>query len=457
MTSRGVRSLLVLLVVSLSAVPVRAQQQATPPPEPQAAPVQPPPVPAPAPEPETVPAPASPDAAEPQEPPNTPVPSGSGGGTEAGTGDAELPPRPSEDRILPRVDFYFPEGELDLRVNRLINKTFFEGQVKYNFIKGDITAFLRYRYYGYQRTTQFTVFDAIEFDDIDENVTDDFDRVRGTLLLFQWPHSYNSRTFGLIELDRISTNKGERGSDFFVRRDRTNPFVRLGYQLGTPDEGRSSAIAGETRARTERLFSAFREFGPGDATFTAAFTYGFKLGLGDFDYVKFEFEALKRFDVSTRTFLIGRVRGGTFPYVGDADPDSLLPDPEPLDFFAVPGSEVFRLDGRENLKGLGERRRGIEQLLTTWEYFFPWFLESHRRFLRLDFENWYWILYTGIGTIGLDREVYTDFDSYVPDAGIGFESSFRLRKYRFFLSGIVAQALKGDGGVEARISVKSYR
>jgi len=42
--------------------------------------------------------------------------------------------------------------------------------------------------------------------------------------------------------------------------------------------------------------------------------------------------------------------------------------------------------------------------------------------------------------------------------GIGFESSFRLRrKYRFFLSGIVAQALKGSGGVEARISVKSYR
>jgi hypothetical protein len=117
----------------------------------------------------------------------------------------------------------------------------------------------------------------------------------------------------------------------------------------------------------------------------------------------------------------------------------------------------LRLDGRENLKGLTERRRGIEQLLTTWEYFFPWFLESHRSFLRLDFQNWYWILYTGTGTIGLDREVYTDFGSYEPDAGIGFESSFRLRRYRFFLSGIVAQALKGDGGVEARISVKSYR
>lgn len=440
MTSRGVRSLLVLLLVCLAAVPVCAQQQETPPPEPQ----------------QTVPAPASPDAAEPPNPPNTPVPSGAGG-AEAGAGDAEAPPAPP-DRILPRVDLYFPENELDLRVSRLINNTFFEGQVKYDFIGGDITAFLRYRYYGYKRTTQFTVFDAIEFDDIDEDISDDFDRVRGTLVLLQWPHSYSSRTFGLVELDRISSNKSaDANSEFFVRRDRTNPFVRLGYQLGTPDDGRSSAIAGETRARTERLFSAFREFGPGDATFTAALTYGFEYGVGDFDYVKFEFEALKRFDASTRTFLIGRMRGGTFPHVGKTDPATLPPNPDPIDFFAVPSSEVFRLDGRENLKGLDERLRGLEQLLTTWEYFFPWFLDSHRSFMRLDFNNWYWVLYTGIGTIGLDREVYTDFDSYIPDVGIGFESSVRLRKYRFFLSGIVAQALKGDGGLEARISVKSYR
>src|SRR6185436_19058310 len=54
--------------------------------------------------------------------------------------------------LLPRLDLYFPEGELDLRVSRLINKVLFEGQVKYNFLSGDISAFLRYRYYGYKRT-----------------------------------------------------------------------------------------------------------------------------------------------------------------------------------------------------------------------------------------------------------------------------------------------------------------
>lgn len=461
MTFRGRRILLLLLAGSLLAVPAQAQQQETPPPAaPAPAPAEPqttPPA-----EPQTTPAepqttpPAEPSTAPATEPqmPAPPEPSGAAG--EGATVGVETPARPNEG-ILPRLDVYFPEGDLDLRVNRLINKTFFEGQVKYNFISGDITAFLRYRYYGYKRTTQFTVFDAIEFDEIDQNLTEDFDRVRGTLLLLQWPHNYNHRTFALVEIDGISSNRRERGSQFFVRRDRTNTFVRLGYQLGTPDEGRSSAIAGETRARTERLFSAFREFGPGDATLTFAVSYGFDFGLGDFDYVKLEFEALKRFDISTRTFLIGRLHGGTFPHVGRTDPAELPPQPEDIDFYSIPRSDALRLDGRENLKGLGDSRRGIEQLLTTWEYFFPWFLESHRSLMRLDFQNWYWILYTGTGTIGFDREVYTDFGSYVPDAGIGFESSFRLRKYRFFLSGIVAQALKGAGGVEARISVKSYR
>jgi len=450
MAFRGGRFSLVLLAVSLLAAPARAQQE-TPPP------AAPPPV---STEPQTAPAPAAPQSAPPAEPQTAPpaepqtAPPVAPPASE--TPGVEVPAR-REEGILPRLDVYFPEGDLDLRVNRLINNTFFEGQVKYNFIDGSITAFLRYRYYGFNRTTQFTVFDDIEFDRLDQNVTQDFDRVRGTLLLLEWPHSYNHRTFALVELDGISSNRRESGSQFFVRKDRTNTFVRFGYQLGTPDEGRSSAIAGETRARTQRLFSAFREFGPGESTLTVAGTYGFPFGVGDFDYVKLELEALKRFDVSARTFLIGRLRGGTFPHVGRTESSALPPQPQDIDFLAFPRSEALRLDGRENLKGLRRRRGGTELLFTTWEYFFPWFLESHRGFLRLDFQNWYWILYTGIGTIGLDRKIYTDTGSYIPDAGIGFESSFSLRKYRFFLSGIVAQALKGDGGLEARISVKSYR
>jgi hypothetical protein len=363
-------------------------------------------------------------------------------------------PKPPEERFLPRLDVYFPEGDLDLRVNRLINEVFFEGQVKYNFVKGDISAFLRYRYYGFQRTTQFTVFDSIEFEDVEE-FSSDFDRVRGTLLLLQWPHSYQQRTFVLAELDRISTNK----EDFarVLRLGRTNSFVRFGYQLGTPEDARSNAIVGETRARSERLFTAFREVGPGGFGFTGALTSGFDLGIGDFDYLKLETEALKRFDLTDRTFVVGRLHAGSFLRKDERNREDL---PEPfseLDLFTIPRGEYFRLDGRENLKGVSEKLRGTEELHTTWELFFPWFLRENRRFLRLDWQNWYWILYTGAGTVGFDRKTYTDFDSYIPDVGVGFESSLKLNKYRFFLSGIVAQALKGDGGVEARVSVKSYR
>ncbi len=446
---------LVSLLVMLSAPAYAGGDQAPPSEEPPAQPVPAQPAPAEQPpavdQPPTEPQPPS-EAPVQEDPaaPESPVPSGAGGES------SSPPPRSSDEFSLPRIDFDFLEGELDLRVHRLINKTFFEGQVKYNFIEGDISAFLRYRHYGFKRTTQFTVFDSIEFDDIDDSVSEDFDRVRGTLLLLQWPYSYSQRTFGMVELDRISSNKRPTGSEFFFRRDQTNTFMRVGYQLGVPDEARSSAIAGETRARTERLFAAFREFGPGDFTATTALTYGFP-ALGDFDYLKFELEIQKRFDISRRTFLVGRVRGGTFPHIADAETDALPPQPDAIDFLAVPRSETFKLDGSENLKGLDDSDRGTEQLVTTWEYFFPWFLDSHRKVYRLDFQNWYWVLYAGLGTIGLDREVYTNFDTYIPDAGIGFESSFNLKKYRFFLSGIVAQALKGDGGVQARISVKSYR
>jgi hypothetical protein len=389
-------------------------------------------------------APATAPAAEPTPPPAVAAP---------GTPAESQPPKAREETFLPRLDIFFPEGDLDLRVNRLLRKVFFEGQVKYNFINGNIAAFLRYRYYGYQRTTQFTVFDTIEFQDV-QDFSSDFDRVRGSLLLMQWPHSYHQRTFGLVELDRISSNK--EGVIEVLRLGRTNTFVRFGYQLGTPEDSRSNAIVGETRARTERLFTAFREIGPGGAGFTGAVTYGFGLGVGDFDYVKLEAETLKRLDVTAHSFLIARLHAGTFLYKGLREGSGLPAEHDRFDLYMIPRGEFFRLDGRESLKGVTEKLRGTEELHTTVEYFIPWFLNANHKFLRLDWQNWYWILYAGAGTVGFERSTYTDLGSYVPDAGLGFESSFKLRKYRFFLSGIVAQALKGNGGVEARISVKSY-
>jgi hypothetical protein len=391
----------------------------------------------------TAPAPPAPSGPSAQ-----PVPPAPGG-------DSAL--KAPEERFLPRLDVFFPEGDLDLRVSRLINEVFFEGQVKYNFINGDITAFLRYKYYSLRRTTQITVFDSISFDRIDQNVTNDFDRVRGSLVLFQWPLSYNQRTSFLAEFDRISTNKPAEVSRL-LRLGATNTFVRYAYQFGTPEDGRSNAIVGEPRSQPERLFSAFREIGPGGAGFTGAVTYGFPYG-GDYDYVKLEFEALKRLDVTRRSFLIGRLAGGSYPHVGSVTPDPAVPpSSEPqVDRLRLPSDDFFQLTGRDNLLGYKDRRHGTETLLTTWEYFMPWFIETTHHFLWLDWDNWYWVLYGGYGTLGFDKKVFTQLSGYVPDAGVGFESSVRLSKYRFFLSAILAQALKGRGGVEARLSVKSYR
>ena len=365
--------------------------------------------------------------------------------------EAEAVPS-SRGGLLPSLDIFFPEGDLDLRANKLINKVFFEGQVQYNFIDGDITAFLRYRYYGYQRTYQVTGFDSIEFDSIEE-LSDEFERVRGFLFLTEWPQDHHHRAVFLAEIDRIISNKEVLQFD----TNKTNTFVRAGYQIGTPYDPRSNAILGERRAVRRTLFTAFRDIGPGDFGLTAAATYGFDHLLGDFDYVKVEAEGLKRFQAWGDSFVIGRLRGGTFPLKDERDDLGVALDVVvEADRYTIPRSELFRLDGRDNLKGVSERVRGTEQLYTTWELFLPWFVGRDRRALGLTWDNWYWILYAGYGMTGFDRHLYTELSDWVPDVGIGFESSFRLRKYTFFLSGVVAQALEGEGDLETTISIKSH-
>jgi hypothetical protein len=360
-------------------------------------------------------------------------------------------PRQPRNQFLPRLDVFFPEGDLDLRVNRLVNKVFFEGQVKYNFINGDITAFLRYRYYGLYRITQLAVFDSISFSNVQKFSNGDFDRVRGTLLFLQWPRDYTHRTFALFEIDRLSNN--DPNNPF--NNNKTNNFVRVGYQVGTPEDSRSNAIVGESRALTTQLFTAARAIGPGGFGFTGALTYGFDFLNGNFNYVKLEAETLKRFDISGNTFLVGRAHVGSILIKKTLRTD---PTVDPADRYSVPRNELFSLDGRDNLKGLKDKRPGTEELHGTLEYFFPWFLDAHRDFLHLQWQNWYWILYSGLGTAGYDRSVYRDWNTWVEDVGVGFEAAFNLRgHYRFFISGVVAQALNVGGGVEARVSVKSFR
>src|SRR5262249_25678031 len=80
--------------------------------------------------------------------PAAPAPGGQPPQAGPSAGEAEPGELPFE-RFLPNFDVIFPEGAIDLKISRLVSKVLFEGQVRYAFVSGDITAFLRYRYYGY--------------------------------------------------------------------------------------------------------------------------------------------------------------------------------------------------------------------------------------------------------------------------------------------------------------------
>jgi len=394
------------------------------------------------------PAPGQPAAATPPAPVGPPEPGAQSAASREASPD-ETPGEQGEtpiERFLPNVDLLFPEGALDLKVSRLVNKVLFEGQVRYAFVSGDITAFLRYRYYGLNRTTQFEVFDDISFGRV-QSFSNRFDRTRGANMFFDWPSSASFRTFALGEIDRISSNN----QTLLSTNNRTDTFVRVGAQVGSTGDPRTQAIVGDTRAYFPTIFTAVRELGPGQFGFTGGLTYGFHLG--SFDYVRLEAQTLKRFDLTGRTFLIGTLHAGSFLYDEQPNPGAL----DPQDRFSIPPAAFFNIGGADNLKGLSNQLVGTQELHTTWELFTPWFLGEHRSFLRLDWQSWYWILYAGAGTLGFTSRVYTDFAAYIPDAGLGFESSVRLWRYRFFLSGIVARPLKGTNHVEARLSVRTYR
>lgn len=361
-----------------------------------------------------------------------------------------VPAPPAErETLLPDLDFYFPEGELDFRLNKLLKGSFYEGQLRYDFVKGDIEAFLRYRYYGYNRIYQLGLFDAVEFEPIEKG-SNDFERTRGGLVLLQWPVDYHNRLFLLGEVDRISSNKEE----FQFTTNKTDSFFRFGYQLGTPDDVRLNAIVGETRAQRRTLFTAHREIGPSSAGFSAALTYGFDAFLGDFDYAKLELAGLKRFRLGPRAFIVWRAHAGTFPRKEIVRPE--LKDDSP-DRYSIPRGEFFRLDGRDALKGLQRDLRGTDERHTTLELFIPWFLDESRPALGVEWTSWYWILYGGYGAIGFDAADVEDTANYLTDVGIGFETSFTLKDYTIFIGGVAAYVLDLSDGIEARFSVKAYR
>src|SRR5690606_6759642 len=103
------------------------------------------------------------------------------------------------------------------------------------------------------------------------------------------------------------------------------------------------------------VLTAFRDIGPQRTGLAAAITQAARVTTGDYAYTKFEAEALRRFDLTSTSFIFSRLHVGSFlsremidpaPEPRDRNDDGEL-DPVPeWEKYAVPQYELFRIGGR---------------------------------------------------------------------------------------------------------------
>ena len=386
------------------------------------------------------------------EPPDMPQPEPESVSIESPqTPPATLPPQPAANRNeFPNLNIYLPEGEFDIRIRQLIKNVLFEGQVNYEFADGDVSTFLRYKYYARNFTYRIGVFDTIEFAGVDEQQLD-FDRVRGGLLLFEFPVNYNRRYFGTIQVDNLSFGDTTRADN-----NKANIYTKLGYQFGTPFDERLNSIVAESRARIAPLLTAYREIGPQKLGVAVALTQSFDSMGGDFAYTKLEAEGLKRFDFGNVSFLVSRLHLGSFVQKNEVAFEGEGEDERPeFERYSVPRYEFFKLGGRDAMKGIDDQSSRVsDEIHLTNEFFYPIFRNRDYRFLGANFTNFFVIGYTGVGAGG-----YDDID-FAADAGAGFETSFFVRDYEVFLNAVYAQTLSAPAaweGDEIRVSARTSR
>jgi hypothetical protein len=390
--------------------------------------VPPPPVPAP-------PAPAPPPATAP--PPMT------------------APPVSADRRdAFPSVNVYLPEGQASIRLRKLIKNVLFESQIDYKFVNGDISTYLRYKYYAQSFTYKIGVFDTIEFPDVGRGSSQDFQRVRGGLLLTEFPRDYNKRYFWLVQDDRLTF-----GDVTKVDNRKNNIYTKLGWQYGTEFDERLNAIVGESRGRIIPVLTAFRDIGPQKFSLAAAVTESARVSTGDYKYTKLEGEALRRFDITSTSFFVTRAHVGTFLTKSKVEGADTLP---PIEQYTIPAYELFNLGGREALKSIGtqDEASGIDEFHVTNEYFVPVFRNR-------DYTLWglHWNTMYGIGYLGFGQAAYTIRDAfkprdYVVDAGLGTETSLHVRDYEVLLSVVYAHTLHGPyalRGSKFRFSIRTIR
>jgi hypothetical protein len=380
------------------------------------------------------------------------------------------PPPPRENRadrdMFPNINLYLPEGEVDLRARKLIRNVLFESQINYQFVDGDISTFLRYKYYARDFTYRFSVFDTIEFASV-QSGSRDFDRVRGGLLLFEFPANYNQRYFFLSQIDGLTFSDVRRRDN-----NQNNLYFKLAYQQGTPFDERLNGIVGESRGRISPVLTAFRDIGPQKIGLAVALTQGINKIAGDYRYTKFESELLKRSDLTENIFLISRVHAGTIVNKQrmplDVDENGNEIERTYFEHYSVPRYELFRIGGREALKGIDSNSRGDQEVHLSNEVFAPIFRNRNYRIFGSHWTNMYGIGYVGVGACRCDSgrnvkpedEVLSNMSDFVADAGLGIESSITVRDYDVFLSVLYAQTVNAPDnlkGHEIRFSIRTSR
>jgi hypothetical protein len=75
----------------------------------------------------------------------------------------------------------------------------------------------------------------------------------------------------------------------------------------------------------------------------------------------------------------------------------------------------------------------------------PVVVGRNAEFLKASWDTLYAVGYVGMGTFGYGRTVYTHLVESRQDAGVGFEVSFQLLRYRVFASALAVRAVGGPG------------
>jgi hypothetical protein len=360
---------------------------------------------------------------------------------------------------LPTVNLYIPEGQASIRLRKLIKNVLFESQIQYKFITGDISTFLRYKYYSRNYSYKLGVFDSIEFGDIGSRSTEDFQRVRGGLFLMEFPRDYNHRYFGLLQDDRLTFGDVSR-----VDNRKNNIYTKFGYQYGTEFDERLNAIVGESRGRIVPVLTAFRDLGPQKFSFAAALTESAKIATGDYQYTRLESEALRRWDVSPTSFVVTRGHVGSFltKQRFQDRPDALYPAYER---YSIPFYEMFRLGGREGLRSIKSTKDnldiGTNEIHVTGEYFVPIFRNRDFRLWALHWNTLYGIGYAGVGNVGFDFTDLAKVKDFAADAGLGIESSIAIRDFDVILSVLFAKTVRAElpemKGNKVQVSIRTVR